>query len=617
MFYKTADYTDKECRTFILAWWQACPLWKLYPLQILKKRLSRIAVRPVELDSGGRELLSDIKISMPMEETTQADIDPNVIDFGYREFQEREELKGHLGNACFRSLARHPGRVIMVDRSTGRKELSAGKILAVSLALSRKWKKTIPGKRVGIVFPPGIGGTLTNLALVLCGKIPTNLNFTMGPATIEASMKQAGIETVLTTEAVKKKLPNFPWAEDTRDLLLELASLSKAEILGLLAAVWICPSGWLVRLFNIPQKGDNEEAGLLFSSGSTGEPKGVALSHRNIIGNCRQIDATHLLPRTETILGCLPIFHSFGFNTALWLPLLSGVKVVTLPSPLEAKRIAKTIAEEKATVLFGTPTFYRPYFKRIDAAQLRSLKFVVGGAEKTPAGFGGKWEDQFGSRYLEGYGLTETSPVVSINLPGRSRVKGPYEGRVGNRTGSVGRLMPGIAARIVDPQSGQQLPVTEIGILHVKGPNVFSGYLNDPERSAKVFQDGWFVTGDLARFDEEGFLFIEGRITRFSKIGGEMVPHGTIENHIVTAFDLEESERPMVAVTGIADPAKGETLVLLSAIEISSAVLRERLKWAGLPNLWIPRIIKEVEEIPCLATGKLDLKGVERLALDR
>ena len=556
-------------------------------------------------------------ITMSAEETAQAEKGPTVIDFGYREFQEREELKCHLGNACFRSLGRHPWRVIIVDRSTGRKELTAGKILAVSLALSRKWRKTIPGKRVGVVFPPGIGGTLTNLALVLCGKIPVNLNFTMGPATIEASIKQAGVETVLTAEAVKKKIPNFPWVEDTRDLLLELTSLSKAEILGLLAAIWVCPSGWLARRFDIPQQGDNEEAGLLFSSGSTGEPKGVALSHRNIIGNCRQIDETHLLPRTETILGCLPLFHSFGFKTALWLPLLSGVKVVTLPSPLEVKRIAKTIEEEQATVLFGTPTFYRPYFKRIDAAQLRSLKFVVAGAEKTPAGFARKWEDQFGSRYLEGYGLTETSPVVSINLPGYSRVKGPYQGRVGNRTGSVGRLMPGIAARIVDPQSGEQLPVTDVGILHVKGPNVFNGYLDNPELTAKVFQDGWFVTGDLARFDDEGFLFIEGRISRFSKIGGEMVPHGTIENHIVTAFDLEDSERPMVAVTGIADPAKGESLVLLSAIDISSADLRERLKWAGLPNLWIPRIIKEVEEIPCLATGKLDLKGVERLALNR
>jgi len=554
---------------------------------------------------------------MSAEETAQAEKGPTVIDFGEQEFQEREELKRHLGIACFRSLGHHPWRVIIVDRSTGRKELSAGKILAVSLALSRKWKKTIPGKRVGVVFPPGIGGMLTNLALVLIGKVPVNLNFTMGEATLRSSMKQAEIETIISAEAVRKKLPNFPWAEDTRDLLLELASLSKAEIIGLLAAIWVCPSGWLSRRFDIPQKGDHEEAGLLFSSGSTGEPKGIALSHRNIIGNCRQVDMCKILPPGEILLGCLPIFHSFGFITVLWMPLIMGVKVVTLPSPLEPKKIAKTIEEEKATVLFGTPTFYRPYFKRVDPAQLRNLKYVVAGAEKTPAGFARKWEDQFGSRYLEGYGLTETTPVVSINLPGLSRVPGPYRGRVGNRTGSVGRLVHGMAARIVDPQSGKVLPIHEVGILHLKGPNVFSGYLDNPALTAKVFQDGWFVTGDLARFDEEGFLYIEGRISRFSKIGGEMVPHGTIENHIVTAFDLEDSERPMVAVTGIADPAKGETLVLLSAIEISSAVLRERLQWAGLPNLWIPRIIKEVEEIPCLATGKLDLKGVERLALER
>ncbi len=550
-------------------------------------------------------------------EATRTGHGPTEIDFGEREFQEREELKGHLGFVCFRSLARHPGRIVVVDRTTGRKELSAGKILAISLALSRKWKESIPGRRVGIVFPPGIGGMITNLALVLIGKVPVNLNFTFGEASIRSCMKQAEIETVISAEAVRKKLPNFPWPEDVRDLLLELSTLSKAEIIGLLVAVWICPSGWLARRMQVPQVGGDEEAGLLFSSGSTGEPKGVALSHRNIIGNCRQIDGCHLLPSSETLLGCLPIFHSFGFITALWVPMIVGVKVVTVPSPLETKRIAKTIEEEKATVIFGTPTFYRPYFKRADPSQLRSLKFVVAGAEKTPAGFARKWEDHFGNRYLEGYGLTETSPVISINLPGLSRVKGPYLGRVGNRTGSVGRIVQGIAARIVGPESGEILPITEVGILHVKGPNIFSGYLNNSELSAKVFQDGWFVTGDLARFDEEGFLFIEGRISRFSKIGGEMVPHGTIENHIITAFDLEESERPMVAVTGIADPAKGETLVLLSAIEISVAVLRERLNWAGLPNLWIPRIIKEVDEIPCLATGKLDLKGVERLAAER
>ncbi len=553
---------------------------------------------------------------MSSEEITQTKLNPTDLDAGYEKFQERPELKRHLGAACFRSLAGHPGRVILVDRTTGRKELTAGKILAVSLALSRRWKTAIPGKRVGVVFPPGIGGTLTNLALVLCGKIPANFNFTMGAASLQSSMKNAEIDTVISAAAVRKKLPNFPWPEDTRDLLLELAGLPKAEIIGLLAAIRICPSGWLSRRLEVPQEGDNEEAGLLFSSGSTGEPKGVALSHRNIIGNCTQIEETHLLPPSETILGCLPIFHSFGFITALWLPLISGVKVVTLPSPLESKKIARTIEEEKATVLFGTPTFYRPYFKRIDPALLRSLKFVVAGAEKTPEGFGEKWQEQFGSVYIEGYGLTETSPVISINLPGDSQVKGQYEGMVGNRTASVGRLMPGVTARIVEPETGEQLPLTEVGILHVKGPNVFSGYLNDPERTAKVFSDGWFITGDLARFDEDGFLYIEGRISRFSKIGGEMVPHGTIENHIITAFDLEESEKPMVAVTGIADPAKGETLVLLSAIEITSAVLRERLNWAGLPNLWIPRIIKEVDEIPCLATGKLDLKGVERMALE-
>ncbi len=537
-----------------------------------------------------------------------------ILDLGEQAYSAREAFDGHLADACFRSLASRPGKKILVDRAVGRKEVTASKLLAVSIALSRVWSGGISGKRVGLVFPPGLGGWITNLSLVLCGKIPVNLNFTAGRSSIESSMRQAGIETIITAAAVKEKLAEFPWLEDTRDLLWEIKSLSKVGIVAMIAAIWIFPKGILSRLLGIPKSGGNGEAALLFSSGSTAEPKGVVLTHRNIMGNCQQIADCQLLPEKETLLACLPIFHSFGFTVTLWYPLLSGLRVVTLPSPLDATRIAAAVHVEQATVMFGTPTFFRPYFKRVKPKILRNLKYVVAGAEKTPEGFKEKWEDHFDGLYLEGYGLTETSPVVSCNLHVNFLNERTGREERARRDGSVGRLFPGMAARIVSPETGEEQALTEVGMLQLKGPNIFSGYLNNPELTEASFRDGWFVTGDLARIDEDGFLFIEGRLSRFSKIGGEMVPHETIEQHVARAFDLEGSDQVMVAVTGVADASRGERLILLSAFEISMDTLRRRLKDSGLPNLWIPRQIMRVDEIPCLASGKLDLKAVKRMA---
>ena len=610
--------------------------WLEFSLRARYRVMASVPVVPVRLDSlwgsifsfcGGRFLWKlprrlpyPVTVTfgwlLPSKRVNSKETRDAIEDLGEKSFQARPELKGHIGDACFRALARSPGRIVLVDRTAHRRELSAGKLLAVAAVLSRRWRNSIGRRRVGIVFPPGMGGFIANLAVVLSGKSPVNLNFTMGESAIRACLRKAEIETVISAAAVRKKMPHFPWPEDTRDMVAELKSLSKLAVIRRLAAIWLLPAGLHSRWFGLPREGDGEEAALLFSSGSTGEPKGVVLSHRNIIGNCLQIEMTRLLPKTETLLGCLPIFHSFGFTVTLWFPVLTGLRVVTVPSPLEHKRIASAVSEEQATVLLGTPTFYRPYFRRVERKFLQTVKYVVAGAEKTPDGFAEKWEDHFGNQYLEGYGLTETAPVVSVNLPGKYRVAGPYEGEEASRRGSVGRLLPGMAARIVHAETGEELNKGEAGILQLRGPNVFSGYLNDPVKTSESLRDGWYTTGDLARIDEDGFLFIEGRRSRFSKIGGEMVPHGTVEQDILKVFDLEESEKPVVAVTGMRDPAKGETLVLVSAANITAAQLRERLNEAGLPNLWVPRKIVEVEEIPCLLSGKLDLKAIEKLAQD-
>jgi acyl-[acyl-carrier-protein]-phospholipid O-acyltransferase/long-chain-fatty-acid--[acyl-carrier-protein] ligase len=355
---------------------------------------------------------------------------------------------------------------------------------------------------------------------------------------------------------------------------------------------------------------------LLFTSGSSGEPKGVALTHRNILANCAQISSLSILPETCSLLGCLPVFHSFGFTVTLWYPMLRGCRIVTVPSPLETRKIIDAIRDEEVTVMIGAPTFVRPILKKAHPLELRSLDLVVTGAEKLPDDLYNSFLETFHIEICQGYGLTETTPASNINQPHPPVVMSTNEPQLGKRKGSVGRMMPGMTARIMDPESGRDLPLTDTGVVLFRGANVFQGYLDDPEKTRGAFRDGWFVTGDLGRFDDEGFLFIEGRLSRFSKIGGEMVPHGTVEQKIVEAFAWDQSESPAVFVTGIPDPTKGEALVLLTTQEVTTENLRTKLGELGVPNLWVPKVIKRVEKIPMLGTGKTDLKRCRELALE-
>jgi acyl-[acyl-carrier-protein]-phospholipid O-acyltransferase/long-chain-fatty-acid--[acyl-carrier-protein] ligase len=534
-----------------------------------------------------------------------------MIDMGEAAFQARPELNSHLARESFLALARFPRREQIIDCTQQRRSMKSGFLLAVSYVLSKRIAAWTNQSRVGVLFPPSLGGYIANLAVVLAGKVPVNLNFTLGPASASACIRQADIDCLLTTERVKQRMPKFPWPETgVVDMVDALKALPKAKTLATLAGIHLCPAKLLVKLLKIPSEGGDREAGLLFTSGSSGEPKGVVLSHRNILANCAQIDTTGLLPKTGKLLANLPIFHSFGFTVTLWYPLLRGCGVVTMPSPLEVKRIADVIEAESATVLVATPTFLKPYMKHVAPEKLRSLEYVVAGAEKSGADFVAQWESRFGSLYLEGYGLTETSPVVSISVPACARADSVN----GCRSGSVGRMMPGQAARILDPDTLEDLDECRVGLLAVKGPNVFQGYLNNAAQTAAVKDGDWFITGDLARFDSDGFLYIEGRLSRFSKVGGEMVPHGTIEEALVSTYELGESELPLVAVAGRPDEAKGESLVLITAIDLELADVREKLIAAGLPNLWIPKQLKRVKAIPTLATGKLDLRAVSSLA---
>lgn len=541
-----------------------------------------------------------------------ATVREELLKLGERCYSRRPALQEHLGAVAVRGLARNPFRTAVID-GLDDSVLSRGKLLGVAAALSRYLRAKFPDERIGVVLPASKGGVVANLAVMLAGKIPVGLNFTSGEDALQRAQEIAGLKTTISATAFAKRLTTFPWPENVVQLDELLPGLKTKVFLWWMAAV-ILPAAWLIRLLDLPRKGDHAEAVLLFTSGSSGDPKGVVLSHRNLVGNVSQFRALLDATPDDLILASLPFFHSFGCTVTLWFPLIEGVPIITYPNPLETAKCAELIERHRGTIILASPTFLRGYLRRAEAAQLRSVRLTITGAEKLPRSLAEAFEQRFGKPVYEGYGLTETSPVVSVNLPD------PEPGHPGEpvqpsqRPGSTGKMAPGIAAEIREPDTGEKLSLHQSGMLWLRGPNIFEGYLHDPERTAAVLEDGWLKTGDLGRFDEDGFLFIEGRISRFSKIGGEMVPHETVEQKILAALDLGNEGDRLIAIASVVDEQKGEALVLLSSIEIDQAQLRARLRDAGVPNLWIPKTIWRVDQIPVLATGKLDLQRCAEIA---
>ncbi len=538
-----------------------------------------------------------------------------LLELGEFCFQRRPELMGHLGRATVRGLKQRPFDEAIIDGMDGR-VLKRGDLLAASIALSRWIKRHCTGERVAVVLPPGTGAVIANVAVTLANKVAVNLNFTAGRATLQSAINRGQILHAISAKPVMKRLEDFPWPKEVFRLEELMPELKSTIVLWRLISA-VTPAWLLSNLIGLPKKADRKEAVLLFTSGSSGEPKGVVLSHRNVLGNVLQFGSMLDLGREDSVMASLPFFHSFGCTVTLWYPMIGGVRAVTYPTPVDVVKNAEIIERYKISLLVTTPTFLRGYLKRAEPKQFASIKLLVTGAEKLPRELAEAFEQKFGKHVLEGYGLTETAPVVSTNLPDPAASRPNDTVQPSSRDGSVGKLLPGQAAQIRDPETNALLSPHELGMLWLKGPNIFEGYLNEPERTAEVLRDGWFKTGDLGRLDEDGFLYIEGRLSRFSKIAGEMVPHETIETKIIEAFDLRMSEERAVAVIGIPDRAKGEALVLLTTQDLSPDKIREHLVASGLPNLWVPRTIKRVETIPILGSGKLDIGKCKELALAR
>lgn len=533
-------------------------------------------------------------------------------------YSMRPLFKGSLAMALLKGLKMHSRNKIIDGADDS--EMTYDKVLAAAIVLSKYIRTETDKPRVAIVLPPGKAGLIANLAVIFAGKTPVNLNFTAGPDAVKSSIRQSDVDRFITADPFVRKVSSFPWPPNRDIIFIErvLPTLKK-KINTWFFLSKLLPSSLLGMTLGLNRSRGEHEATLLFTSGSSGAPKGVVLSHRNVLANVCQFSSRLKLDRGSSILGCLPLFHSFGCTVTLWYPVIEGVNLVTYPSPLETKRLAELIALHQITIFLSTPTFLRGYMKRIDPAQMSSLKLVVTGAEKLPQSLASAFEGKFGIRPQEGYGLTETSPATNVNLP--DPVPLPNSVTLpSSRNGSVGQLLPGLAIRLTSPASDAPIPINQQGLIWFKGSNVFSGYLNDAKNTDEVLsKDGWFRTGDVGRMDDDGFLFIEGRISRFSKIAGEMVPHETVEAAINKVLGLDSEVERKIAVVGVPDEQKGEAILLLStiagpALEQECIDLRYKLLDEGLSSLWCPKTIVPVSEIPVLASGKLDIKSCEKLA---
>ena len=541
--------------------------------------------------------------------TTVQEVRQAVLELESRAFDYRRATHGLLHARFIRTAKRLWPSFCMAD-TTGT-ELSFGRTLIGSMLLSRWVRKYRPNdSMVGILLPASAGGALANIAVFLAGKNPVNLNFTSGQEAMNAAIRQCGINTLITSRLFLSKanigeMPGMVFLEEIRETFT-----SVHKLLALLAAFCV-PSRLLERHYTKNQK-SQDLATIIFSSGSTGTPKGVMLSHHNILANIESVcQVIHFTP-SDKVMGVLPFFHSFGFSISLWLPLVVGFGAVYHPNPMDAKTIGETVQKYKATILISTPTFYVGYMRRCTVEEFATLRYAIAGAEKLREQIRKAFKEKYGLDLLEGYGCTELAPVVSVNLP--DVVDAP-EPQMGHKPGTVGHPIPGVAVRVVDVDTGHPLPAGTEGMLIARGPNVMLGYIGEPELTKQALRDGWYITGDIASLDEDGFITITDRISRFSKVGGEMIPHMVIEEAINKLLGEAAS-----VVTAVPDEQRGEKLIAFySRNGVSAEELWEKLNQSDLPKLWIPKRenIHCIDSIPLLGSGKVDLKHIKRLAVER
>lgn len=564
-----------------------------------------------------------VAFGTPLHKDTPADIlKRRVFDLSIASWQEHIKSLPTINRAWITSAKKTGSKIALVDYTLDR-ELSGHQALTGSLMLARRIRPKTGEQNIGVLLPTSAGGALLNMAVLLAGKTIVNLNYTASREALQNAIRLADIRTVYTSNRFLRKLEQkgVVLGDVFSDMdVVDLEELNNAvplwEKLTTLLGIKLLPTFLLQSIYSSHQNGD-ATAAILFSSGSEGIPKGVMLSHNNIVANVKQVAEVLNMEDDDAIIANLPLFHAFGLTVTQFLPLLEGCPMICHADPTDALGCAKAIARYRATIMCGTSTFLRLYCRntKVQPLMLESLRIVVAGAEKLSEDVRTAFQLKFNKPLFEGYGATETTPVASVNLPDKLETQ-TFQIQRGHKTGSVGMPLPGTSCMIVDPETFVELPTGEAGMILIGGAQVMQGYLNNPGKTASVIKelDGtrWYISGDKGYIDEDGFLFIVDRYSRFAKIGGEMVSLGAVENAIKTVLDDPEKE---VIVVTVDDEKKGEKVVALHDKDLDTTDLKQKLLAVGLNNLALPSVWLRVELLPKLGSGKTDFGKAKQMAM--
>ena len=463
--------------------------------------------------------------------------------------------------------------------------------ISIRILASKIHKLNLNQKYIGIMLPNSCSAAITFFSIISSGKISAMINFTSGYYNIINSCKAANINQIITS----KQFIRIAKLEPLIDAISSSSSITIIYLEDLKADITIFDKLIAYFFMDYPLKSINPNncAAILFTSGSEGKPKGVALSHVNILSNAAQISARIHFDHNDIVMNILPIFHCFGLNMGLILPLISGVKVYLYPSPLHYKTIPEIIQKTKATIFFGTDTFLSSYAKVSKLEHYKSIRYILAGAEKLRSKTKNIWKQNFNIDILEGYGVTEASPVISLNTPAFSKDE------------SAGIILPNMSfflKKIDGVQDGGQL--------YIKGPNVMMGYLHSDEPEIiHPLEDGWHDTGDIAEVDVNLFISIKGRVKRFAKIGGEMISLAVIDG---LASDMWPDATSVAATK--CDPKKGQKIILVTnCSDAKLEDLRYVIKSSGLTEIYVPSQLIIIEQIPLLGSGKVDYSKIQEI----
>lgn len=479
-------------------------------------------------------------------------------------------------------------KMFIIDRTTGRK-LTYQRGLIASIILAEKFKKYDAGF-IGIMLPTSAGAALSVLGALMSGRVPVMINYSTGAAqNCEFAQQKCDFKTIITARALLEKIncPVVPGMVLIEDLLAGVSGFDKIRA----ALRTKLPMSMLTARYG--QGNENDTAFILFTSGSEKDPKGVQLTHRNILANIQSLEQVYAFTSDDIFLAQLPYFHIFGQTGNLWAPIYFGMTLVTYANPLEFKTICDVVREEKCTLMVGTPSFFWGYLHKSEPGDFKTVRIMLSGADKCPDALRKGFLEKHNITLLEAYGATETSPGITVNT------------HTANRPGSVGRPLPGVQVRVENYETGESCRVREIGKILVKGELVMKGYFDDFEQTSLAIRHGWYDTGDMGWMDEDGYVWHVGRLKRFLKIGGEMVS-------LVKVEDVLEKFLPdgvTCCVVEVPDQHKGAKIVAAVTQKIDE---KEALRKMGdaLPNIALPKQFVVIEELPKMGSGKIDFRRV-------